>query len=90
MPVNALFIAVGLVILLVAVVVAYKIGFTARKKSDDGKIESAEAKAREIIDGALKAEIKEESIRTRNELEKETKERRAEVQRLERRVQQKE
>ena len=100
MPVNALFIAVGLVILLVAVVVAYKIGFTARKKSDDGKIESAEAKAREIIDGALKTaeekkregllEIKEESIRTRNELEKETKERRAEVQRLERRVQQKE
>ena len=100
MPVNALFIAVGLVILLVAVVVAYKSGFTARKKSDDGKIESAEAKAREIIDGALKAaeekkregllEIKEESIRTRNELEKETKERRAEVQRLERRVQQKE
>ena len=55
MPVNALFIAVGLVILLVAVVVAYKIGFTARKKSDDGKIESAEAKAREIIDGSLKA-----------------------------------
>ena len=100
MPVNDLFIAVGLVILLVAVVVAYKIGFTARKKSDAGKIESAEAKAREIIDGALKAaeekkregllEIKEESIRTRNELEKETKERRAEVQRLERRVQQKE
>ena len=90
----------GVVILLVAVLVAYKIGFSARQKSDKGKIESAEVKAREIIDEALKTaeekkregllEIKEESIRNRNELEKETKERRAEVQRLERRVQQKE
>lgn len=90
----------GVVILLVAVVVAYKAGYASRKKSDDGKIVSAETKAREIIDEALKTaeekkregllEVKEESIRTRNELEKETKERRAEVQRLERRVQQKE
>ena len=90
----------GVVILLVAVLVAYKAGFAARQKSDKGKVESAEVKAREIIDDALKTaeekkregllEVKEESIRTRNELEKETKERRAEVQRLERRVQQKE
>ena len=35
-------------------------------------------------------EIKEESIRTKNELDKEIKERRAEAQRFERRVQQKE
>ena len=99
MPIVALIIA-GVVILLVAVVVAYKVGYASRKKSDDGKIISAETKAREIIDEALKTaeekkregllEVKEESIRTRNELEKETKERRAEVQRLERRVQQKE
>jgi len=90
----------GVVVLLVAVVVAYKLGFAARQKSDDGKIANAEVKAREIIDDALKTaeekkregllEVKEESIRTRNELEKETKERRAEVQRLERRIQQKE
>ena len=94
------YIIAGLVILLVAVVVAYKLGYTSRQRSDDGKIVSAETKAREIIDDALKTaeekkregllEVKEESIRTRNELEKETKERRAEVQRLERRVQQKE
>ena len=63
-------------------------------------IGNAEDKAREIIDEALKTaetkkregllEIKEESIRTKNELDKEIKERRAEVQRFERRIQQKE
>ena len=48
-------------------------------------LKTAEAKKRE---GLL--EVKEESIRTKNELDKEIKERRAEVQRFERRVQQKE
>ena len=54
----------------------------------------AEEKAREIIDEALKdcrnkeerealLEAKEESLKTKNELEKETKERRAELQRYE-------
>lgn len=57
---------------------------------------NAEEKAREIIDDALKVaerskreallEAKEESLKTKNELEKETKERRAELQRYERRV----
>ena len=63
-------------------------------------IGNAQDKAREIIDEALKTaeakkresllEVKEESIRTKNELDKEIKERRAEAQRYERRVQQKE
>ena len=71
-----------------------------RKNVSEKKIGSAEEKAREIIDEALKTaeakkresslEIKEESIRVKNELDKEIKERRAEVQRYERRVQQKE
>ena len=70
------------------------------KKGIEGKIGNAEDKAREIIDEALKTaeakkregllEVKEESIRTKNELDKEIKERRAEAQRTERRVQQKE
>jgi len=99
-PALFIVIAVALVLLVVVGIVAYKLGFSARQKADGEKIESAEVKAREIIDNALKTaeekkregllEIKEESIKTRNELEKETKERRAEVQRLERRVQQKE
>ena len=94
------YVAVAVVVLLVAVVIAYKLGFNSRNKKDGEKLENAEAKAREIIDNALKTaeekkregllEVKEESIRTRNELEKETKERRAEVSRLERRIQQKE
>ena len=70
------------------------------KKETAKTIGTAEDKAREIIDEALKTaeskkregllEVKEESIRTKNELDKEIKERRAEVQRYERRVQQKE
>ncbi len=70
------------------------------KKSVDEKIGNADAKAREIIDNALKTaetkkmegllEIKEESIKSQKELEKEIRDRRSEVQRLERRVQQKE
>ncbi len=70
------------------------------KKEIEGRIGNAEDKAREIIDEALKTaeakkregllEVKEESIRTKNELDKEIKERRNEMQRFERRVQQKE
>ena len=57
---------------------------------------TAEDKARSIIDEALKTaetkkreallEVKEESLRTKNELEKETKERRNELQKYENRV----
>ncbi len=71
-----------------------------QKKSAASTIGNAEEKAREIIDDALKTaetkkreslvEIKEESIRTKNELDKEIIERSAEAQRYERRVQQKE
>lgn len=69
------------------------------KKSNDEKIGNANERARKIIDDALKAaeaskkeallEVKEESLKSKNELEKETKERRAELQKYERRVQSK-
>ena len=97
---DLVWIGVGVLLVVVAFFVAYKIGYNARSKADEGKIGNAEQKAREIIDDALKTaetkkresllEIKEESIRTKNELEKETKERRAELSRNERRLQQKE
>jgi len=97
---TALIIIGGVILLAVASIVAYKTGYNARSKADEGKIGNAEQKAREIIDDALKTaetkkresllEIKEESIKTKNELEKETKERRAELSRNERRLQQKE
>ena len=80
--------------------VAWYLATAYYKKMSNAKIGNAEEKAREIIDEALKTaetkkresllEVKEESIRTKNELDKEIKERRAEAQRYERRVQQKE
>ncbi len=67
-----------------------------RTKIVETKIGSAEEKAREIIDEALKTaetkkreallEAKEEALKNKNEFEKESKERRAEIQRYEKRV----
>ena len=70
------------------------------KKSAKSKIGNAEEKARGIIDEAVKTaeekkresmlEIKEESIKAKNDLDKEIKERRNEISRNERRIVQKE
>ena len=89
-----------LITLAIAIPVTASIAVKRHDKKVEEQIGSAEAKAREIIDEALKTaetkkregllEVKEESIRTKNELDKEIKERRSEVQRFERRVQQKE
>jgi ribonucrease Y len=87
----------SIVITLVIVApLTWKFAIAYRIKVVEAKIGSAEEKAREIIDEALKTaetkkreallEAKEESLKTKNELEKETKERRAEVQRYEKRV----
>ena len=86
---------VAVVALLIAIPVTYKVAIDNKTKKDAEVIGTAEEKARSIIDEALKAadskkreallEVKEESLRTRNELEKETKERRAELQKYEKR-----
>ena len=88
------------VALIIAIPVTIAVTSSQQKKKDAKTVGTAEDKAREIIDEALKTaeakkregllEVKEESIRTKNELDKEIKERRAEVQRYERRIQQKE
>lgn len=88
------------VTLIIAVPVTYFATVTYRKRVSESKVGSAEEKAREIIDEAVKTaenkkresmlEIKEESIRSKNELDKEIKERRNEIQRNERRIVQKE
>ena len=88
------------VALVIAIPVTFVVTSNYRKNEAAKTIGTAEDKAREIIDEALKTaeskkregllEVKEESIRTKNELDKEIKERRAEVQRYERRIQQKE
>ncbi len=89
----------ALISIVAAVVVAFitwNAAISYRKNTYESKIGSAEEKSREIIDEALKTaetkkreallEVKEESLRTKNELEKETRERRSELQRYERRV----
>ena len=85
-----------LVTLVIVAPITWFISSSVQKKINDAKIGNANDKAREIIDAALKTaettkkesllEIKEESIKTKNELDKETKERRAEIQRYEKRV----
>ncbi len=85
-----------LITAIIVTIIAWKSAIAYRIKVVEAKIGSADEKAREIIDEALKTaetkkreallEAKEESLRTKNELERETKERRAELQRYEKRV----
>ena len=84
------------VALLIAVPLTCKVAVNNKAKKDAEVVGTAENRARSIIDEALKTtetkkreallEVKEESLRTKNELEKETKERRSELQKYERRV----
>ena len=86
--------------LIVTAVLTYFITTAYHKNVANARIGNAEDRAREIIDEAVKTaetkkreamlEAKEESIRVKNDLDKEVKERRAEIQRSERRVVQKE
>ncbi len=98
-PIIPILIAVFLA-LVISVPVTYIVTSAYQKKVVEAKIGSAEDKARAIIDDAVKTaetkkresllEVKEESIRTKNELDREIKERRAEIQRNEHRIEQKE
>jgi len=82
--------------LVVTAFLTWKFATAYRIKVYEAKIGSADEKAREIIDEALKTaetkkreallEAKEESLKAKNEFERETKERRAELQRYEKRV----
>ncbi len=84
------------VTLVIAVPISALVAINYRKRVVEAKLGSAEEKARQIIDEALKVaetkkreallEAKEESLKTKNELEKETRERRTELQRFEKRV----
>ena len=91
-----LYIIIGVAAFCVGAVIFWFASKSHQQKVYDGKIGSAEEKARSIIDEAVVTaenkkreallEVKEESLRVKNDLEKETKERRAELQRYERRV----
>ena len=93
-------IAIGLIALFAGLLIGAVIGNLYRKKVGEAKIGSAENEAKRILEDGEKAaetlkkeallEAKEKIIRDRNEAEKEIKERRNEVTRLERRAQQRE
>ena len=93
---NAMTIVVCVVVALVAAAISWVAATEYRKNVAEKTIGSAEEKARDIIDDALKVaetkkreallEAKEESMNRKNELDKETRERRAELQKYERRV----
>ena len=82
-----LFIGVAVALALIVGIITHFVTVSNLRKNAESKIGNAEAKAREIIDDAVKTaettkkesllEVKEESIRTKNELEKETKEERS-------------
>ncbi len=95
-----LYIITAVVSILVTAIVVWFISALYQKNSAKSKIGNAEEKARGIIDDAVKTaeakkresmlEIKEESIKAKNDLDKEIKERRNEISRNERRIVQKE
>jgi len=85
---------------IIAVIAGAGIGYIARKRTAESQIGSAEAEAKRIVEEAEKRaetkqkesllEAKEEIQRQRQDFERDIKERRAELQRLERRTIQKE
>ncbi len=85
---------------IVAVVAAFFVGMTYRRKTAEARIGSAEDEARRIVNDAIKTaeqkrketviEAKDEALRMKSEADKEIKERRSELSRQERRLDQKE
>lgn len=94
------YIITAVVSIIITALVVWLAAASYQKKSANSKIGNAEEKARGIIDEAVKTaeekkresmlEIKEESIKAKNDLDKEIKERRNEISRNERRIVQKE
>ena len=89
-----------IVILIAALPITWKAAIDRKTKDDAAKIGTAEEKARVIIDDALKTaetkkreallEVKEQSLAAKNEVDREIKDRRAEISKQERRIQSKE
>lgn len=95
--IGQLGIIIGIILVGVVVgIIAFFCGTSYRKRTAEAQIGSAEEKSRKIIDDAIKAaeakkreillEAKEENIKLKNELDKEVRERRSELQQLEKRL----
>ena len=93
-------IIIDIAIFLISAIIFFFVGFIARKKIAESKLEGAEAEAKRILESATKEaetkkkeeifKAKEEIMNSRKELDDEIKERRSEVQLQERRILQKE
>ncbi len=93
-------ILIVVIVVIIASTIAFYLGVMYRKNIAEAQIGTAEQKARQIIDDAIKEgdakkreaelDLKDEKLRTRNKLEKEIRERRNELSRQERRIFQKE
>jgi ribonuclease Y len=100
MPANVWFYIIGIIIVVIVMIIAFFFGITYRKRVSEREIQSAEEKAKKIINDSIKAaegkkreallEAKEEIHKNRSEYEREVKEQRSEIQKQERRLQQKE
>ncbi|MGF7143985.1 ribonuclease Y [Anaerotaenia torta] len=96
MPEALYYVIAIAVTLVITAILTWFFATAYHKKVYEAKIGSADERAREIIDEALKTaetkkreallEAKEESLKAKNEFDRETKERRAELQRYEKRV----
>lgn len=95
--IEQLGIIIGVILFGVVVgIIAFFCGSLYRKRTAEAQIGSAEEKSRKIIDDAIKAaeakkreillEAKEDNIKLKNELDKEVRERRSELQQLEKRL----
>ncbi len=93
-------IIICVVILAIALPITWKAAIAKKTQEDAEKVGTAEEKARVIIDEAIKTaestkresllEAKEQSLAAKNEVDREIKERRAEITKQERRIQTKE
>ena len=91
---------IGIIAFAAGLIIAFPLGVKYRKRIAEAELGSAEDEAKRLISEALKTaeskkkeaivEAKDEIYRMRTETEKELKDRRSEVSRLERRIQQKE
>ncbi len=91
---------VVILVLIAALPITWRAAIANKTKQDAAKIGTAEEKARSIIDEAIKTaetkkresllEVKEQSLAAKNEVDREIKDRRAEISKQERRIQSKE
>jgi ribonuclease Y len=93
---HGLTIVIYAVIVAICIVITWFVAIAYRKNIAEAKVGKAEDKAKQIVDDAVKEaeekkreiilSAKEEALKTKNDIDKEVKDRRSEIQRMEKRV----